>query len=525
MSSRYPAKKAGNVLSNVSVNEVSQVNEVSEMPKSLNAERTYMLFTKNFIQQTPDYNDYDAVLDTIIRSDKLTNLHYTGYKYVVTNEFSKPSSAMNNLIMVDKDVWFNIEECKINDKSGELSRLTFRIHAKAHTLQHLKDYVSRCRDAYAVNINDKLGTNKTYYFDHITPENFENTDMAIFEQGVFESNKTFDNLFYAEKDIVQQRVEHFINNSDWYKTHGIPHMLGFMLHGLPGTGKTSTIKAMANKTGRHVINVRLSEIKTKTCLKKLFCNETIHIIDPHTRQKESIHVPINKRLYVVEDIDAMSELVRKREYKNKIHKQDDLNEDEDETNDAAEYPDCETEAELEKYMADVFNKEKIETKKESKIKEDRDKVTFSDLLNILDGTLEFPGRMICFTTNHLTVIDSALIRPGRIDMIIEFLNASRVDIKNMMEHFYDLQDMDSELFEVIKDCAISPAKIVQIMFKHMHDPDSALHEIGVISKLESSLVSKAALKLNEIPMPETKKNLVSKKSIASLGSNDSEENA
>jgi hypothetical protein len=537
MTSRYPAKKAGYVLPNATANATAVVpvvpvneanaNAILATPTSLNTERTYMLFTKNFIQQPPDYNDYDAVLDTIIRSDKLTNLHYTGYKYVVTNEFSKPSSAMNNLIMVDKDVWFNIEECKINDKSGELTRLTFRIHAKAHTLQHLKDYVSRCRDAYAVNINDKLGTNKTYYFDHITPENFENTDQVIFEQGVFESNKTFDNLFYAEKDIVQQRVEHFINNSEWYKTHGIPHMLGFMLHGLPGTGKTSTIKAMANKTGRHVINVRLSEIKTKTCLKKLFCNETIHIIDPHTRQKDSIHVPINKRLYVVEDIDAMSELVRKREYKNKIPKQDDFNEDEasasasasaNDNVESGEYDDYETEAELEKYLADVFTKEKIETKKEAKIKNDRDKVTFSDLLNILDGTLEFPGRMICFTTNHLTVIDSALIRPGRIDMIIEFLNASRVDIQNMMEHFYDLQDMDSELFEVIKDCAISPAKIVQIMFKHMHDPDSALHEISVISKLESSLVSKAALKLNDIPMPETKKNLVSKKYIARTAS-------
>jgi hypothetical protein len=114
MTSRYPAKKAGYVLPNATANATAVVpvvpvneanaNAILATPTSLNTERTYMLFTKNFIQQPPDYNDYDAVLDTIIRSDKLTNLHYTGYKYVVTNEFSKPSSAMNNLIMVDKDV-------------------------------------------------------------------------------------------------------------------------------------------------------------------------------------------------------------------------------------------------------------------------------------------------------------------------------------------------------------------------------------------------------------------------------------
>ena len=29
---------------------------------------------------------------------------------------------------------------------------------------------------------------------------------------------------------------------EWYDRKGMPYMLGLLLHGLPGTGKTSTIK-------------------------------------------------------------------------------------------------------------------------------------------------------------------------------------------------------------------------------------------------------------------------------------------
>ena len=34
---------------------------------------------------------------------------------------------------------------------------------------------------------------------------------------------------------------------------GIPYSLGIGLYGPPGTGKTSFVKALANKTGRHII--------------------------------------------------------------------------------------------------------------------------------------------------------------------------------------------------------------------------------------------------------------------------------
>jgi hypothetical protein len=499
---------------------------VKESDKAPVPPMSWLTFTKNFIHTSPDYNDYDAVLDTVIRSNCLTNLHYTKYTYIVSNDYNENVDKNSKITRIEKDIYFDIVDSKVMEKTGDIQILTYRIHAKHHNLEFIKSFVDRCREAYCINVNDKLGHDHVYFFDHVIPENYENVDKVIFEQGKFESNKTFDNLFYPEKGIVHNRVKHFINDSDWYKDKGIPHMLGFMFHGLPGTGKTSTIKAIANLTKRHIINVRLSEVKTKTCLKNLFCNETLSLVNTSNNQLEKVRVPIKKRLYVIEDIDAMSDLIRKREFQhaeleqkyNEIEdKQAANNKKTGENKDifnpgSSDWGKTEDECEggdLDDYLTNAMHQEEYEMNQDQKRKRNRDKVTFADILNILDGTLEIPGRMICFTTNHLEIIDDALIRPGRIDMIIEFILADCDDIKRMFEKFYDL-DMEKSLFSEVKDHTVSHAQINQIMFKHLTDPDAALHEVTVLSNKEGLTVSKSSKK--EFFVPKNKRDLVAKNS-------------
>jgi hypothetical protein len=494
---------------------------IKEADKNPPPRKSWLRFTKNYLHSSPDYNDYDAVLDTVMRSNCLTNLHYTKYTYIVSDDGDDPKKDTR----IEKDIYFNIEDSKITEKTGDIQLLTYCIHSKHHDLEFIKEFVARCRDAYSINVNDKLGQDYVYFFDHVLPENYENFDKVIFEQGKFESNKTFDNLFYPEKKIVHDRVNHFIKDPDWYKDKGIPHMLGFMFHGLPGTGKTSTIKAIANQTKRHIINVRLSEVKTKTCLKNLFCNETLSLINTSNNQLENVRVPIKKRLYVIEDIDAMSELVRKREYQHteledKYNQIEDMeteqnkNKTEDEQTNimdpgATNWGKKDEECDINDYLDGAMQQEEYQMMQDQKRKRNRDKVTFSDLLNILDGTLEIPGRMICFTTNHLNILDDALIRPGRIDMIIEFILADKMGIKDMFEKFYDL-DMNECLFDDIKEHTVSHASINQIMFKHLRDPDSALHEVATLSNKKGTIVSVSNKK--ELVLPKNKKNLVSQNS-------------
>ncbi|RDA90688.1 hypothetical protein CP533_3927 [Ophiocordyceps camponoti-saundersi (nom. inval.)] len=69
-------------------------------------------------------------------------------------------------------------------------------------------------------------------------------------------------------------------------------------------------------------------------------------------------------------------------------------------------------------------------------------VTFSGLLNALDGVAAGEERIAFLTTNHIESLDPALIRPGRVDMMIRIGEASRHQAGLMWDRFYGDVDTD-----------------------------------------------------------------------------------
>lgn len=63
-------------------------------------------------------------------------------------------------------------------------------------------------------------------------------------------------------------------------------------------------------------------------------------------------------------------------------------------------------------------------------------VTYSGLLNALDGVASAEERIIFMTTNHIDRLDDALIRPGRIDMTLHLGNASEWQMEHLWDRFY-----------------------------------------------------------------------------------------
>ncbi|CBY43446.1 unnamed protein product, partial [Oikopleura dioica] len=63
-------------------------------------------------------------------------------------------------------------------------------------------------------------------------------------------------------------------------------------------------------------------------------------------------------------------------------------------------------------------------------------VTHSGLLNAIDGVTNSDGRILIMTTNYIERLDSALIRPGRVDFAREFKNASDAQICGMFLRFF-----------------------------------------------------------------------------------------
>lgn len=63
-------------------------------------------------------------------------------------------------------------------------------------------------------------------------------------------------------------------------------------------------------------------------------------------------------------------------------------------------------------------------------------VTLSGLLNAIDGVASQEGRVLIMTTNHPELLDDALVRPGRVDMKIEFTRASKDQIRELFVRMY-----------------------------------------------------------------------------------------
>jgi chaperone BCS1 len=63
-------------------------------------------------------------------------------------------------------------------------------------------------------------------------------------------------------------------------------------------------------------------------------------------------------------------------------------------------------------------------------------VTFSGLLNALDGVAAGEERIAFLTTNHIDRLDEALIRPGRVDMTVRIGEATRHQAAQMWDRFY-----------------------------------------------------------------------------------------
>ena len=103
------------------------------------------------------------------------------------------------------------------------------------------------------------------------------------------------------------------HNKQWYEKKGIPYSFGLLTYGVPGAGKTSLIKCLSNETKRHIFNISLSEFSTKTQLNNLFYNDTVYV-ETEQRAQERLVIPQDKRLYIIEDIDCMTDIVLSRDF-------------------------------------------------------------------------------------------------------------------------------------------------------------------------------------------------------------------
>jgi mitochondrial chaperone BCS1 len=119
--------------------------------------------------------------------------------------------------------------------------------------------------------------------------------------------------------------------------------------------------------------------------------------------------------------------------------------------------------------------------------DDSESVTFSGLLNAIDGVMSSEGRILFMTTNHRNVLDPALTRPGRVDLDIVIDNASRTQATRLFARFFpNMPDLADGFGEKVMKSPVSMATLQGHLLKYRDDPFNALtlpiHEDNNVEK-------------------------------------------
>jgi chaperone BCS1 len=110
-------------------------------------------------------------------------------------------------------------------------------------------------------------------------------------------------------------------------------------------------------------------------------------------------------------------------------------------------------------------------------------VTFSGLLNALDGVASAEEVITFMTTNHPDKLDPALLRPGRIDMKILINNASDYQVEQMFMRFYDDAEKLPVFMQKFKDLElpyVSTAQLQGLFVQFKESPDAAIANVEIL---------------------------------------------
>jgi len=405
------------------------------------------------LQEIPHIPNLKKLKEEEMRETKIDNNQFDTKKNLILDHLEPLCLDKKNDIWIKFDVNITENDIKKDNKAPSASKsIKIFLSSKRTSVHQIKKILDERTKKFIEKL--ELETmNKTYFFEFI--KNNLDECFTEFSQIQFNTNRKISNVFFDQKQEFLEKFNFFRNNREWYERLGIPYHLGILLYGLPGCGKTSLIKAIANETGYQIISIPLSRVKTSKDLSNIFHAEKIN------RHK----VPMSKRIYLFEDIDAM-DVALKREKKS----------------DDTSYSSNESEKEEDKEFKEIPKKDetnmlakliKEESLKISSTLKDDDQLTLSHLLNLIDGLIEMPGRIIIFTTNHKSKLDPALIRPGRVDIAIEMKKASKKVIGEMYEWFYE-KKMTEEDIERMPQERFTPAEVSNIFYKFNTSPEEAV---------------------------------------------------
>ena len=274
------------------------------------------------------------------------------------------------------EVWFSRTE-NTHERSGRrLESLTFR------TLGRNRAFVTRfVEDVVRCHVRRQGVQSYLYVYD----------DGWDYVEGYAPRGLASVILQPGEKEHLLEDVAQFRRSKQRYEVLGVPYHRGYLFHGLPGTGKTSLVSALAAHFGMSIYVINLGEFNDRSLMGAV--NQ----------------VPTNSVL-LFEDIDCMR-------------------------------------GSQSRERADLGSGRNATATPSMKENASTNGVTLSGLLNVLDGFHAPSGVLFVMTTNHVEKLDLALLRPGRVDYKLFLGKASDQQKAELYRRFFaDASEHEAQEF-------------------------------------------------------------------------------
>ena len=122
-------------------------------------------------------------------------------------------------------------------------------------------------------------------------------------------------------------------------------------------------------------------------------------------------------------------------------------------------------------------------------KDDEDKgVTMTGMLNVLDGFQSPPGVITIMTTNRLDVLDDAIIRPGRVDLLENLDCLDDFQLRGLCEYF--MGHTPEGLPHISPEDGVTSAEVMGEIRKHLPDFENAGPDL--VKFIENKVLTKLA---------------------------------
>jgi len=347
------------------------------------------------------YEDFD---------DKLQVHNKNGYDITQTEIFqiTKNIYGRYNIEIEEGEKGKDLEKLSICGKKKYLTLMTNT------SLDDITIFIEECIKKF-----DKFQKEMTNKGPFIFTYKGMKSNNPVYEEKYFRTLQTFENSVFDCKEELFRAVSKFRNEKYYIKHPHITRKLIPLFYGEPGTGKTFAIRLIAKELNRNIIIVPLNKIRSIDELNAVMFFKKIndHKLTP------------DKCVFIIEDLDAMTELLKNRKYQ----------------------PHDQKEPTLTEVISLLKTEKKDKTDTEEELLTNKSTLTMSDVLNTLDGVYKLDNYVIAFSTNHIEQLDPAFLRDQRITHKIEFKKCSKKVLKEIIEQWYEVELSKQDLLRLKND--------------------------------------------------------------------------